>query len=177
MHRIDTDGNVANQFSDGTPGVTQATVVDDDWLNAVQEEICNAVVMTGLTLNKAAHNQLWSAITAQVTAPPTIHYPGTGSEPAFASGVANASGAKTAFFKQADGTVTVSLNVSTPSGTSHDLFTLPVGFRPGATVAGSGTTNGGNCCFVMVDATGLVRALGPTFTQIVSSLTFHINQT
>jgi hypothetical protein len=46
-------------FTNGNPAVPQqATVVDQDWLNAVQEELCGAVTGLGGTLSKTNHNQL-----------------------------------------------------------------------------------------------------------------------
>jgi hypothetical protein len=65
MHRVDTDGNVANAFTDGTPGVTQATVVDAAILNAMQNEIANAIESGGVALVKGTNNQLASVIVPQ----------------------------------------------------------------------------------------------------------------
>ncbi len=64
MHKIDTDGATAqNEFTDGDPqGGTPATVVDDDWLNAVQEELVNPIEDSGITLAKGTNNQLLQAI-------------------------------------------------------------------------------------------------------------------
>jgi hypothetical protein len=69
MHRVDTDGNVSGMFSDGDPthGV-QATVVDDDWLNDVQENIVAVVLAGGLSLIKGTYTQLRDAISAMITA-------------------------------------------------------------------------------------------------------------
>ena len=71
MHRIDTAGALpGGAFFDGDPtsGV-EATVVDDDWLNAVQEELATVVETGGgLTLNKASHGQVLAAIRAMVAA-------------------------------------------------------------------------------------------------------------
>jgi len=51
MHRIDTTNSTAtNRFTDGPPG----TVVDDGWLNAVQEEIANVIEGAGAALNSDA---------------------------------------------------------------------------------------------------------------------------
>lgn len=63
MHRTDADGNVANMFDEGDPGVpTQPTQIDADWLNAVQEELANAVEGAGLTLDKPTTWQLRNVI-------------------------------------------------------------------------------------------------------------------
>ncbi len=66
MHRVDTSGHVANQFSDGVPGVTAATVVDEDILNAFQEELANAIEDAGITLVKGTNDQLAAAILATI---------------------------------------------------------------------------------------------------------------
>lgn len=52
MHRIDGDGATpGNLFTEGNPATsTPATVVTDDWLNAVQEEVCNFIEGQGITL-------------------------------------------------------------------------------------------------------------------------------
>jgi hypothetical protein len=69
MHRTDASGNASNLFTDGNAGSgVPATVVDDDWLNAVQEEICNAVEADGTTLVKGTNTQLRSALAAILTA-------------------------------------------------------------------------------------------------------------
>jgi hypothetical protein len=59
MHRIDEDGHVNNHFAEGDPALgQQATRVGAPWLNAVQEEIANAIEGTGATLNKENNGQL-----------------------------------------------------------------------------------------------------------------------
>lgn len=63
MHRIDTDGHVANQFSEGDPSVGQpGTKIGATWLTAVQEEIANAIEDAGLVLSKPDNDQLVAAI-------------------------------------------------------------------------------------------------------------------
>jgi hypothetical protein len=63
MHRIDSDGaTVDNQFTEGNPATgTPATQVSDDWLNDVQENICEVIEDAGLTLAKGDHSQLKTA--------------------------------------------------------------------------------------------------------------------
>jgi hypothetical protein len=69
MHRTDADGNASNLFTDGNAGTgTPATVIDDDWLNAVQEEIANAVEGNGTTLVKGTYTQLRDTLTALLQA-------------------------------------------------------------------------------------------------------------
>jgi len=54
-------------FTKGNPSTgTPATIVDDDWANAVQEEICNVIEGAGLTLSKTDNKQLYNAITANL---------------------------------------------------------------------------------------------------------------
>lgn len=63
MHRTDGDQHVSNMFSEGDPGVPRLpTQIDKDWLNAVQEEIVNAIIGAGITLVKGTNNQLAAAI-------------------------------------------------------------------------------------------------------------------
>lgn len=65
MHRIDADGHVGNQFSNGDPGIGQpGTRMDADWANAVQEEIAHAIEGLGGALNKANQSQLLAALVA-----------------------------------------------------------------------------------------------------------------
>lgn len=76
MYRIDNDTAISTLptpeivgvnpdyfFTKGNPllGVP-ATVVDADWANAVQEEICNVIEGAGLTLDKTSQSQLLAAI-------------------------------------------------------------------------------------------------------------------
>lgn len=64
MHRI--DGAAAapgGLFTEGDPNVgTPATVVTDDWLNAVQEEISGVIEGSGASLSKPSNAQLLLAI-------------------------------------------------------------------------------------------------------------------
>lgn len=84
MFRIDNATNTASLptpavvgpnpdgfFIDGNPGLgIAATVVDADWANAVQEEICNVITSAGLTLDKTAQDQLYDAVIALINATP-----------------------------------------------------------------------------------------------------------
>ena len=49
-------------FTNGVPGVTASTIVDSDWMNAVQEEICSVITSAGLTLSKTSQAQLLIAL-------------------------------------------------------------------------------------------------------------------
>lgn len=64
MHRIDGPGATAdNRFTDGDPtGSVPATVVTDDWLNDVQEEILSVLTDQNITPAKGTQNQLLAAI-------------------------------------------------------------------------------------------------------------------
>lgn len=63
MKRTDAFGaTLANKFTNGNPPNTPATVVDDTWLNQVQEELCSVVEYTGVALDDAQEDQLLSAI-------------------------------------------------------------------------------------------------------------------
>lgn len=66
MHRIDGAGATLGElFTEGDPvGGVPATAVTDDWLNAVQEEVCGAIEGAGLTLAKGNNAQLLAALQA-----------------------------------------------------------------------------------------------------------------
>lgn len=74
MHRIDGAGATSdNRFTDGDPAsATAATVVTDDWLNAVQEEIVSVIsdpaVTPAIALDKTKTNQLVTAIKRIISA-------------------------------------------------------------------------------------------------------------
>mgnify|MGYP001607235097 CR=1 FL=1 len=73
MHRIDhstATGSLPAADAPGTPGyftkgaagVTPATVLDQDWHNAIQEEPINVILDAGIALVKGTHTQLRDAI-------------------------------------------------------------------------------------------------------------------
>jgi hypothetical protein len=66
MHRIDGAGaTVDNKFTEGDPvGGVQATVVTDDWLNDVQEELMSVLTAGGITPVKGTQDQVLKAIRA-----------------------------------------------------------------------------------------------------------------
>jgi hypothetical protein len=70
MFRIDGPGATPdNKFTEGDPAVgTRATVVTDEWLNSVQEEIASAIEAEGLVLDKQNSSQLQQLISSR-----TIH--------------------------------------------------------------------------------------------------------
>lgn len=66
MHRIDGPGATADhKFTDGDPvGGVPATVVTDDWLNEIQEEIMSVLAAASIAPVKGTQNQLLGAIRA-----------------------------------------------------------------------------------------------------------------
>lgn len=66
MHRVDVpSATMDNQFTEGSPaGGIPATIVPADWLNDLQENVCEAIEMAGITLVKGDATQLYDAIVA-----------------------------------------------------------------------------------------------------------------
>lgn len=69
MQRIDTStaakdlfGPGKPGFTDGDPGLVPETELDADWFNTTQEEIANAVELSGQTLDSDDNTQLHQAI-------------------------------------------------------------------------------------------------------------------
>lgn len=61
MHRTEGDNHSGNLFTDGPPGTT----VEENFLNAVQEELCNVIETAGITLKTAStetRDQLLAAL-------------------------------------------------------------------------------------------------------------------
>jgi microcystin-dependent protein len=87
MHRIDGPGAApGGLFTEGDPNVgTPATVVTDDWLNAVQTEMESVVTGSGLALAKPDNTQLLQAVRrliALAVPPGKLGYFGTSGAPA-----------------------------------------------------------------------------------------------
>jgi hypothetical protein len=58
-------------FTKGNPNTAElATIVDDDWLNALQEELANVIESAGITLSKTDRTQLLAAIQTLVNGTP-----------------------------------------------------------------------------------------------------------
>lgn len=70
MHRIDhATAAPGDFFTEGNPATaTPATTVTDDWLNDVQENICDVIENAGLALAKGDYTQLRQAIQAMLIA-------------------------------------------------------------------------------------------------------------
>ncbi len=65
MHRVDTDGHLDNAFADGNPQIgQQGTIIDEQWLNDVQENICLLIEAAGIALVKGDGEQLKDAVMA-----------------------------------------------------------------------------------------------------------------
>lgn len=65
MIRTNGEDHVNHMFSDGVPEQgKQATVIDSEWLNAVQEEIAQFIELAGLTLDGSNPHQLRDALLA-----------------------------------------------------------------------------------------------------------------
>jgi hypothetical protein len=63
MYRTDAAGNVNGMYDNGDPLLPrEATFIDADHLNAIQEEIVGVVLASGATLNKADNTQLLTAL-------------------------------------------------------------------------------------------------------------------
>jgi len=63
MKRTNAFGSVANKFSNGNPATsTPATIVEQTWLNNVQEELCNFIESQGITLDGGDEEQLIQAL-------------------------------------------------------------------------------------------------------------------
>lgn len=79
MHRIDGAGaTVDNKFTDGDPvGGVQATVVTDDWLNDVQENILAVLSAAGVTPTKGRANDLLDSMKGRLIGVRTFSTPGT----------------------------------------------------------------------------------------------------
>lgn len=96
MHRIDHATAaiaVPTPATPGTPGYffkgdptlgTPATVVTDDWANAVQEELCHVIEQAGLTLSKTDRTQLAQALATlyrrRLSADLTVYVATTGND-------------------------------------------------------------------------------------------------
>jgi hypothetical protein len=63
MHRIDSDGSIDGAWSNGNPPIGQlGTKLDDDWQNAVQEELAYFIEHLGGTLVKGTNTQLLTTL-------------------------------------------------------------------------------------------------------------------
>jgi hypothetical protein len=77
MYRIDSRGATGDgRFTEGNPTTgTPATVVNAQWMNAVQDEVVNVIEGAGIDLEKTNSTQLLAAINALATAQVRGLYP------------------------------------------------------------------------------------------------------
>ncbi len=146
MHRIDADSHVANLFDEGDPGVPRApTQVDADWLNAVQETLCDPIEAMGLTLVKGDHTQLTAALTTAARTNATLDAGWTGGTPV------------PRYYKDSTGCVCLEGKAQHSSdGHSQTMFTLPTGFRPPDLVGFPVRVGDGSVCLIGITSAGLV---------------------
>ncbi len=123
MHRTDGDANVSNLFSDGDVSIPRPpTQVDKDWLNAVQEQLCNFITGRGITLVKGSNDQLTTALAAVTRVNATLASGWTGAASIYPV---------PRYYKDAVGVVHLEGSAAHSSdGAGVTMFTLPTGFRP-----------------------------------------------
>lgn len=128
MHRIDGPGaTVDHKFTDGDPvGGVQATIVTDDWLNDVQEELISVLTDGGIAPVKGTQDQLLKAIKAIGRSPATLGTAGELKIPVVVGGVSR----------------TFILKWGQASGASTYSITFPSAF-PTACLWAGGFSNGG----------------------------------
>lgn len=69
MQRLNSP-ETGNLFVDGNPPLEiSPTILYAYWLNTIQEECCNVVELSGLTLDPGDNTQLWTALTQKITIP------------------------------------------------------------------------------------------------------------
>lgn len=85
MHRTDAAGATGDHlFTNGDPASgTPCTLVDADWLNALQESVCQVIEGAEITLVKGDNTQLLDAIMAIIASALSTTWPGV---PVAASG-------------------------------------------------------------------------------------------
>lgn len=137
MHRIDSSSATSdNRFTEGSPtGGIPATVVTDDWLNDVQENIVNVILSSGGTLTKGRSADLYDAIRRLAVS-------------SISGSATSVSGAIQ--FKLTNGTIVqivygrITLNVPTGIGSSVDVpFSFPAAFPTSAPMIVPGNNNSG----------------------------------
>ena len=130
MHRVDADGHVANQFVDGDPEIPQeGTLVAEKWLNAVQEELCNAIEDGGITLDDDDNEQL-STLLSKI---PNVPYTGYGYATAVDFKAYNDGGGATSDYVPGSGSTPPSI-VLHNGGTEPAYIEFRVPLPAGATI-------------------------------------------
>lgn len=114
MHRIDTDGNVANKFTDGNPQAGQpATIVDAAWLNAMQEAIIDVIEFASILPVKGDDTQLRDAIIALIAG-----VVGTGGGSVPTTRLVNAAG-----LAAGGGALAADITITVPKASSAEVLT------------------------------------------------------
>lgn len=128
MHRIDVPSATADhKFTEGSPsGGIPATVVSDDWLNDVQENICKVIEGASIALVKGNPDQLLLAIQAIIAA----------STPGGGGGVGEP-GQMSFFARSAPPSGWLKCNGAAVSRTTYEALFAAIGITYGA---GNGTT-------------------------------------
>lgn len=86
MHRTDGSNHLSNMFSNGDPIVPRpGTQLEQDWLNDVQENLCQFIEAAGITLSKGNYAQLTAAVAAYVAAHNAVTNPHSATSAATAS--------------------------------------------------------------------------------------------
>jgi len=73
MHRTEGTNNLVNMFTNGPP----ATCVEQNWLNAIQEELAYVIEQASIALETAntdTHTQLYQAIMSMLTGMGTFKF-------------------------------------------------------------------------------------------------------
>lgn len=168
MHRIDGPGaTVDNEFTEGDPvSAVPATVVTDDWLNDVQENICKVIEDAGITLVKGDDTQLKLAIAAMISASSLDLLNTTRANVASASTVNLTSAAPSTRHINITGTTTIN-GFTVAAGRCYFVrFDAALTLTNGASlVTQSGaniTTAAGDTCIIRATADNVVEVLAYT---------------
>ncbi|MBG0879439.1 hypothetical protein H0X90_21855 [Burkholderia sp. 9775_39] len=177
-------------FTGGNPATGQAaTILDADWLNMVQEELCNLVVAAGLTLSKTTYSQILAA----------IHVLGSRATVLADVGSANAYAAENPtpmpILPETSGVVQVVQIAHANTGAStyapDGLASAPIVTLGGAQLRGgelatdgvarlvsfiSPLVNGGALCWVLIECLGVQRPLG-NFQVLKDAITTNVTLT
>ena len=143
--------DVEGYFTEGNPGVTEATLVRASWLNMIQEELRAIVIAGGLTPSKTQYSQVLTAIRSMLG-----NY-ATQKTIAAAGNILVADMGKVLNFSGVPGVVFLPSAASVSAGSSVTIF--PQG--SGWTIS---TSNSENLNFGALPATSRVLNSGDTMT-------------
>ncbi len=155
MHRIDGPGaTVDNKFTDGDPvGGIQATVVTDDWLNDIQEELMSILVAAGVTPVKGTQNQVLKSLILsksirRFTASGSFTVP-AGVTQIWVSGCAGGGGGGSSLATNTSSFVTG----GSGGGAGQPILRVPVSVTPGAVIPVTIGTGGTGATAALNNAT------------------------